>query len=103
MGACGYRAFENTCQKFTQRQLRASGGQRNEDDQRHYPPSDSTFLRVLQQLDAGAFATLVVGWLAEQGIGALARLSVDGRCCAAAAATMASPCNCSRPSPTTCA
>lgn len=25
MGACGYRAFENTCQKFTQRQLRALG------------------------------------------------------------------------------
>lgn len=22
MGACGYRAFENTCKKFTQRQLR---------------------------------------------------------------------------------
>ena len=64
MGACGYRAFENTCQKFTQRQLRALGGQRNEDDQRYYPPSDSPFLRVLQRLDAGAFATLVGGWLA---------------------------------------
>ena len=25
MGACGYRAFENTCKKFTQRQLRALG------------------------------------------------------------------------------
>ena len=79
MGACGYRAFENTCQKFTQRQLRALGGQRNEDDHRYYPPSDSTFLRVLQRLDAGAFATLVGGWLAEQEIGALARLAVDGK------------------------
>ena len=45
----------------------------------YYPPSDSTFLRVLQQLDAGAFATLVGGWLAEQEIGALARLAVDGK------------------------
>jgi predicted transposase YbfD/YdcC len=79
MGACGYRAFENTCKKFTQRQLRALGCQRNEDDHRYYPPSDSTFLRVLQQLDAGAFATLVGGWLAEQEIGALARLAVDGK------------------------
>jgi hypothetical protein len=25
MGACGYRAFENTCKKLTQRQLRALG------------------------------------------------------------------------------
>jgi hypothetical protein len=79
MGACGYRAFENTCKKFTQRQLRALGCQRNEDDHRYYPPSDSTFLRVLQQLDAGAFATLVGGWLAEQEIGALARMAVDGK------------------------
>ncbi len=34
LGACGDRAFENTCQKFTQRQLRALGCQRAEDDGR---------------------------------------------------------------------
>jgi hypothetical protein len=79
MGACGYRAFENTCKKFTQRQLRALGCQRNEADGRYHPPSDSTFQRVLKKLDAGRFATLVGGWLAEQEIGALARLAVDGK------------------------
>lgn len=79
MGACGYRAFENTCKKFTQRQLRALGCQPDEDDGRYYPPSDSTFQRVLHRLDAGPVATLLGGWLAEQEIGALAQLAVDGK------------------------
>lgn len=79
MGACGYRAFENTCKKFTQRQLRALGSQPHEDDGRYYPPSDSTFRRVLSRLDAGPVATLIGGWLAEQEIGALAQLAVDGK------------------------
>ncbi len=79
MGACGYRAFENTCQKFTQRQLRALGCRRAPSDGRYYPPSDTTFQRVLKRLDAGAFATLVGGWLAEQEIGSLARLAIDGK------------------------
>lgn len=79
MGACGYRAFENTCKKFTQRQLRALGSHPNEDDGRYYPPSDSTFQRVLHRLDASPVATLIGGWLAEQEIGALAQLAVDGK------------------------
>jgi hypothetical protein len=58
MGACGYRAFENTCRKLTQRQLRALGCQRAEDG-RYYPPSDSTFQRVLKRVDAAAFATTI--------------------------------------------
>jgi hypothetical protein len=78
MGACGYRAFENTCKKYTQRQLRALGATRDEVDDRYHPPSDSTFQRVLHKLDAGAFATQVGHWLGEQEIGALARLAVDG-------------------------
>jgi hypothetical protein len=91
MGACGYRAFENTCKKPS-----ASSA-----PWALPPPSDSTFQRVLKKLDAGRFATLVGGWLAEQEIGALARLAAMARCCAAAAA-MAS-CIALGPSPITCA
>jgi hypothetical protein len=79
MGACGYRAFENTCKKFTQRQLRALGCAPDEEDGRYYPPSDSTFLRVFNEVDAAAVSRIIGGWLAEQEIGALARLAVDGK------------------------
>jgi hypothetical protein len=79
MGACGYRAFENTGKKLTQRQLRALGCQRNQEDGRYYPPSDSTFQRVLSRVDPRLFASLVGAWLAEQEVGALARLAVDGK------------------------
>lgn len=79
MGACGYRAFENTAKKFTQRQLRALGCSPHEQDARYYPPSDSTFQRVLNRLDASRVATIVGEWLAEQEVGALARLAVDGK------------------------
>jgi hypothetical protein len=79
MGACGYRAFENTCQRFTQRQLRALGCQPDEEDGRYYPPSDSTFQRVLSRADEVAFARIVGQWLSEQEIGALAQLAVDGK------------------------
>src|SRR5262249_48830426 len=71
MGACGYRAFENTCKKFTQRQLRALGCKRDEEDGRYYPPSDSTFQRVLNAIDAAAVSRIIGTWLAEQEIGAL--------------------------------
>ena len=79
MGACGYRAFENTCMKFTQRQLRALGCRINPQSGRYEPPSDSTFQRVLSKADAGQFSSLVGRWLAQQEIGALARLAVDGK------------------------
>jgi hypothetical protein len=79
MGACGYRAFENTCKKFTQRQLRALGCRPDEEDGRYYPPSDSTFQRVLNKVDAVAVAALVGQWLAQQEMGALAQLAVDGK------------------------
>jgi hypothetical protein len=78
MGACGYRAFENTCKKFTQRQLRALHCQLNEDGH-YYPPSDSTFRRVLQKVPAAELARLIGAWLAAQEIGALAQLAVDGK------------------------
>ena len=79
MGACGFRAFENTCKKFTQRQLRALGCTPNEKDGRYYPPSDSTFQRVLNNIDAAAVASIIGRWLGQQEIGALARLAVDGK------------------------
>jgi uncharacterized protein DUF4338/DDE family transposase len=79
MGACGYRAFENTCKKFTQRQLRALGCTPDEEDRRYYPPSDSTFQRVLNKVDAVAVAHIIGEWLGEQELGALAQLAVDGK------------------------
>jgi hypothetical protein len=79
LGACGYRAFENTCKRFTQRQLRALGSTPDEEDGRYYPPSDSTFQRVLNKVDAAAVSRIIGPWLAEQEIGALAQLAVDGK------------------------
>lgn len=79
MGACGYRAFENTSKKFTQRQLRALGCTPDEEDGHYYPPSDSTFQRVINNVDAAAMARIIGQWLAEQEIGALAQLAVDGK------------------------
>jgi hypothetical protein len=78
MGACGYRAFENTSKKFTQRQLRALGCTPDEDG-RFHPPSDSTFQRVLNRIDAAKFSHLIGDWLAEQEIGSVAQLAVDGK------------------------
>jgi len=79
MGACGYRAFENTAKKFTQRQLRALGCSPDEEDQHYYPPSDSTFQRVLSRVDAVALARIIGQWLGQQEIGALTQLAVDGK------------------------
>jgi len=79
MGACGYRAFENTCKKLTQRQLRALGCPPEEEDGHYYPPSDSTFQRVLNKVDAVAVARIIGEWLGQQEIGALAQLAVDGK------------------------
>lgn len=79
LGACGYRAFENTCKKFTQRQLRALGCQQDAADGRYYPPSDTTFQRGLHRVDAGSFASLIGTWLGQQEIGALRQLAVDGK------------------------
>jgi len=78
MGACGFRAFEDTCGKFTERQLRALGCLPDEAG-RLRAPSDSTFRRVLIRVDARAFSALVGQWLLEQEPGAVARLAVDGK------------------------
>jgi hypothetical protein len=79
MGACGYRAFENTSKKFTQRQLRALGCTPDEEDGRYYPPSDSTFQRVVNKANAAAIARIIGQWLQQQEVGALAQLAVDGK------------------------
>lgn len=76
MGVCGYRAFENTSKKFTQRQLRALGCTPDEEDGRYYPPSDSTFQRVLNRIDAAKFAHLVGDGLAQQEMGSVAHLTL---------------------------
>lgn len=78
LGACGYQAFEDTCQTFTQRQLRALGCQQNQAG-RYVPPSDTTFFRVLTKLDAARFEAVIGGWLLEQEVSVLERLALDGK------------------------
>jgi hypothetical protein len=59
----GYRAFENTSKKLTQRQLRALGCRPDDEDGRYYPPSDSTFQRVLKKIEADRVAAIMgLGW-----------------------------------------
>ena len=78
MGAGGYQGFEDLCGKLTQRQLRALGCRRNQEG-RYAPPSDSTFFRVISQLEAAQFESVVGSWLLEQEVSVLARLAVDGK------------------------
>ena len=78
MGASGYQAFEDTCRKLTQRQLRAAGCPRDRQG-RYRPPSDTTFFRVIGGIDAAHFERLLGRWLQEQDITVLARLAVDGK------------------------
>ena len=78
MGACGYRAFENTAKKFTQRQLRALGCHPDEQG-RYVSPSDSTFQRVFTQINVRELATIIGSWLREQEPSAVARLAIDGK------------------------
>jgi hypothetical protein len=78
MGASGYQAYEDTCGKFTQRQLKALGCHPDAEGD-YAAPSDSTFFRVLTALDAAQFEKIVGAWLLEQEPQALARLAVDGK------------------------
>jgi hypothetical protein len=90
MGAGGYQAIEDTCRKFTQRQLRALGCQRDEEG--HYTaPSDSTFYRVLRKLDTHRFDRIVGDWLLEQEISVVVRLAVDGKTLRGSARTDGKP------------
>jgi hypothetical protein len=78
MGGSGYQAFEDTCQKFTQRQLKALGCQQDKTG-RYAAPSDSTFFRVLTRLDAAHFESVVGPWLLAQEVSVIERLAVDGK------------------------
>ena len=78
MRACGYRAFENTCKKFTQRQLKALGCVADHDG--HYSgPSDSTFQRSFCRVPVRQMAAIIGSWLIEQEVSEIARLAVDGK------------------------
>jgi hypothetical protein len=90
MGAGGYQAIEDVCRKFTQRQLRALGCQRD-DDGNYAPPSDSTFYRVLSKLDTHRFDRIVGDWLLEQELSVVARLAVDGKTLRGSARTDGKP------------
>lgn len=78
MGSSGYQAFEDTCKKFTDRQLKALGCQQDKKGS-YAAPSDSTFLRVLTRLDAAHFESVVGAWMLEQDPSVLQRLAVDGK------------------------
>lgn len=80
MGAAGYEAFEDECKKLTQRQLRALGSRQNPKTNQYCPPSDSTFFRVLNRLDAVEFDLRIGQWMMAQEISILQGLAVDGKC-----------------------
>jgi len=80
MGAGGYEAFEEECSKLTQRQLRALGCRQNPKTNRYRPPSDSTFFRVLNRLEAAEFDLRMGQWMMVQEISILQGLAVDGKC-----------------------
>ena len=63
MGAGGYQAFEDECGKLTQRQLRALGCRMDPKTERYRPPSDSTFFRVMDGLDAADFDLRLGQWI----------------------------------------
>lgn len=79
LGAGSYQAFEDVCSKFTQRQLKALGCRYHRRRQAYLPPSDSTFFRVLNNLDSAAFDLVVGQWMMQQDLCVLQALAVDGK------------------------
>ncbi len=79
MGAGGYEAMEDQCAKLTQRQLRALGCRYDEKKEKYRPPSDSTFFRVINQVDPVQFDLIVGQWMMGREISILERLAVDGK------------------------
>ena len=79
MGAGSYQAFEDVCGKFTQRQLKALGCCYDEKEKACRSPSDTTFFRVLNRLDAAAFDLVVGQWMMQQDRSVLQALAVDGK------------------------
>ncbi|OLB75678.1 MAG: hypothetical protein AUH96_02985, partial [Nitrospirae bacterium 13_2_20CM_2_61_4] len=79
MGAGSYKGFEDVCGRFTQRQLRALGCRINPKTDRYAAPSDTTFFRNLNGVDASKFDLLVGQWMMEQEISVVECLAVDGK------------------------
>lgn len=79
LGAGGYQAFEEECSQLTQRQLKALGCRFDPKKKCYKAPSDTTFFRVLNRLDAAAFDLALGRWMMEQEISVLEALAVDGK------------------------
>jgi hypothetical protein len=79
MGAGSYKAFEDVCRKLTSRQLKALGCRINPKTGQYAPPSDSTFFRTLNGIDAAKFDLLVGQWMMAQEISVVESLAVDGK------------------------
>lgn len=79
LGAGSYLGYEDVCKRLTRRQLRALRCHYDRQNDRYVPPSDSTFYRVLNMIEAAHFEAIVAGWLLEQEIGQLERIAVDGK------------------------
>jgi len=80
MGAGGYEAFEDECKKLSQRQLRALGCRQDPKTNLYRSPSDSTFFRVINRLDAAEFDLRIGQWMMAQEISVLQALAIDGKC-----------------------
>jgi hypothetical protein len=91
MGAGGYEAFEEECSKLTQRQLRALGCRKDPKTDRYGAPSDSTFFRVINRIDAAEFDLRMGQWMMAQEISILQGLAVDGKCLRGSARTDGKP------------
>jgi len=91
MGAGSYEAFEDECNKLTQRQLRALGCRKDPKTDRYRAPSDSTFFRVINGIDAAEFDLRIGQWMLAQEISILQSLAVDGKCLRGSARTDGKP------------
>lgn len=78
MGASGYKAIEDISTKFTQSQLKFLGAKKGKNG-RYIVPSDSTFFRVLNNLDVTHFEKIISSWLSELEISSILRLAIDGK------------------------
>ena len=91
MGAGGYEAFEEECGKLSQRQLRALGCRKDTKTELYRAPSDTTFFRVLNGIDAVEFDLRVGQWMMAQEISILQSLAIDGKCLRGSARTDGKP------------
>jgi hypothetical protein len=80
LGAGGYEGFEEECGKLTQRQLRALGCRQDRKTGRYRAPSDTTFFRVINGLEAAEFDLRLGEWMIAQEPSVLESLAVDGKC-----------------------